>query len=82
MQMNVPKVAPIRLTSPLKTGIALAMTYARMVHPMTELSHTTQCFTVFLLRCTEFRSDRTKMNLAASWGSAWHIQTQVVRLHE
>lgn len=66
MQMKVPNVAPIRFTRPPNTGMALAITYARIVHPITEPSHTIQCFTVFWLRWTELRSVRTKMNLAAS----------------
>jgi hypothetical protein len=36
------------------------------VQPTTVLSQTTQCLTVFLLRCGEFRKLRTKMYFAAN----------------
>ena len=64
--MKVPNVAPMRLTSPPKTGMALAMMYESAVQPITVLSQTTQCLTVFLLRCGEFRRLRTNRYLAAN----------------
>jgi len=43
------------------------MMYESAVQPITVLSQTTQCLTVFLLRCGEFRRLRTKRYLAANW---------------
>ena len=57
---------PMRDTRPPKIGTALATMYDIMVMAATDPSQVIQCVGVDLVRCFEFRSIRTKSNLAGN----------------